>query len=188
MRIFISNSVRSNSVSAGGVDANSALSNVSRAKRIKLGFTLVEVLVVILVVSLAAAFAVANFRSDDRQVARDEARRLAALLTQARDEAITSGSSLAWRVDPAGYSFLRRGPDRTWQPFAADEAFRPYRLPSTMQFSAVEIAGRRLDREDVLVFSSTGIAPPFKIVIALNAERITVRSDTPARIVVERVE
>jgi general secretion pathway protein H len=149
------------------------------------GFTLVEVLVVIVVITFAAALVVVNLRGDDRAIARDEARRLAALLTQARDEAIATGSSLAWQAEGSGYRFLRRAPDRSWQPFPPEETFRARTLPAPMQFAAIEVSGQAIEARDALLFPSSGMVPPFRIVLAYNAERIGIRADTPARIVVE---
>lgn len=145
-------------------------------------------LVVVLVIGLTVALVSVKLQRDDRQIVRDEARRLAALLTQARDEAITTGASLAWHGGGNTYGFLRRNPARAWQPFDEAEIFRRRTLPEAMRLASVEIAGHPATGEDVLVFSSTGVVPPFRMVFAYGTERVSVRSETPARITVERVE
>ena len=152
------------------------------------GFTLVEILVVVLLIGLTVALVTVKLQRDDRQIVNDEARRLAALLAQARDEAITTGASLGWRGAINGYAFLRRGAERNWQPFTEGEVFRKRVLPDAMQFAAIEIAGRTAGSEEVLVFSSTGVVPAFRMILAYGAERVSVTADNPARIRVERLQ
>jgi general secretion pathway protein H len=149
------------------------------------GFTLIEILVVVVLIAITVTLVAVRLQPDDRQIAREEATRLAALLTQARDEAITTGAALAWRGAPDGYRFLRRDKERVWQPFPPDEVFRPRSLTPPLALAAVEIAGRPAGPEDMLVFSSTGVSPPFRIVLQFNAQAVAVSSDNPAQIRVD---
>jgi general secretion pathway protein H len=71
------------------------------------GFTLLEVLVVIVIIGIIASMAIVSTRvlGGDHEMDK-EARRLAAVLTQAREEAMLQGRDLGLRVDGRGYDFL----------------------------------------------------------------------------------
>ena len=142
-------------------------------------------LVVALIIGLAIAVVAVRLQPDDRQILRDEALRLSALLTQARDEAIASGSSLAWRGDPTGYGFLRRDANRLWAPFPNTDIFRRRDLRAPLELSGVEISGRAAATENFLVFSPSGMVLPFRITLTLNGERVAVRADYPTRIEID---
>ena len=71
------------------------------------GFSLVELMVVVALVGLAATAVVLTL-PDPRGRLDDEAARLAARLSLARDEAVLSGRATAVRLDADGYAFLRR--------------------------------------------------------------------------------
>jgi general secretion pathway protein H len=74
------------------------------------GFTLVELLVTVGVIALAAGLVALSVSGERRQV-REETDRLAALFRIAQSEARTSGRSLVWRADAAGYTFEYLGAD-----------------------------------------------------------------------------
>jgi general secretion pathway protein H len=152
------------------------------------GFTLIEVLVVVVILALTATFVVVKLQPDDRATLREEALRLSVLLQQARDEAIASGASVAWRGEPGGYGFMRRNSERRWEPIAGDDVFRARRLPEPMRMTDVEIGGRKAQPEDVLVFTPSALNQPYRIVLSLNAYRLRVRSDHFAQLIVENDE
>ena len=149
------------------------------------GFTLVEVLVVVVLIAITVLIVTVRIAPDDRDALKDEASRLAALLSQARDEAILTGSSLAWRVEGDGYVFLQRARDRTWAPFDGEGAFRQRALMPPVQLLGFEIAGRAAEAGELLVFPSSGMALPFRIVLGANALRMSVRSDTGAQVLLQ---
>src|SRR5262245_23773627 len=71
------------------------------------GFTLLEVLVVVVIIAILATAVTVKIAPDLRQTLREEAVRLAVLLTHARDEAIVTGAPLAWQSTPDGYRFVQ---------------------------------------------------------------------------------
>ena len=159
------------------------------------GFTLIEILVVMVLIAIVVSLATVRFQRDDRQILRDEALRLASLLTHARDEAITTGVALGWQTNGSGYRFMRRGASREWEDLSADDILRPRTLPSPIQFIAVEVAdpgtsaraksaGRR-EGNPVVVFLPSAANKPFRVVMELNGTRIRLRAEQSADIVIE---
>jgi general secretion pathway protein H len=142
------------------------------------GFTLVELLVVIVIIATLVSLIAVRLSPDARQGLREEAVRLAALLGHARDEAIATGAPLAWQRTDAGYQFLQRGSDRTWQPIMnGDASLRARALPAGVSVAAIETATSATGGTPTIVLSPTGLADPFRITLALGEHRVQVASD-----------
>ena len=141
------------------------------------GFTLVEVLVVVVIIAILVALVAVQLSPDARQSLREEGTRLAALLAHARDEAIVTGAPLAWQHTDAGYRFLQRGPDRTWQPVDQDASLRVRVLPTGVSVAGIETPATANGGNSMIVLSPTGIADPFRITLALGEHRVQVASD-----------
>ena len=166
-----------------------------RRGRSSAGFTLIEILVVMVLIAIVVSLATVRFQRDDRQILRDEAQRLASLLTHARDEAITTGVALGWRTDGSGYRFMRRGASREWEDLAADDILRPRTLPSPIQFVGVEVADPGTsarakkaggsEANPVVVFLPSAANKPFRVMMELNGARIRLRAEQSADIVIE---
>jgi general secretion pathway protein H len=147
------------------------------------GFTLIEVMVVVVLIAITLSVTFAKFAPDERDVVRSEAVRLATSLQQAQDEAVVTGVAFAWRGEPEGYEFLRRGADRTWVPLGATEVLSPRRLPSPVRLVDVEIEGQKIVAGALVVLSPSGRASPVRVVLAANNERVAVDLGTSARVV-----
>jgi len=109
------------------------------------GFTLIELLVVatIAAVLVGVAMLSINFGGADEQV-EEEARRLAALLQLAADDAILRHRELGLRVTTAGYAFYhldQSGEQPTWQPLDKDRRLRERSWPQALEVE-MEIDGQ----------------------------------------------
>jgi len=164
------------------------------------GFTLIEVLVVLVILGVVVAMIAVNFAPDPRQNLDTEARRLALLLEQARDEAMTSGSSIAFSAEDQGYRFWQHEaqavpeaapdnnwPGKDWKPHADSEVFRPRQLPQ-----AVVVVELRINQQPTakdaqrIIFAPSGMALPFRLTLASGLHRIAITGNGMGQIGVEK--
>lgn len=119
------------------------------------GFTLVEVLVVLAIIGVMAGIAVVGLGSADRSAtAEAEARRLAASIQLAADEALIADRPAALSWDGDGYAFL------VWDPAAAQ--WRGH--------EGVELAARHELAGDIVLASDDPAGP-----VALGDRAVPVR-------------
>jgi general secretion pathway protein H len=101
------------------------------------GFTLLEVLVVVVIIGIITTMAVVSTRvlGGDHEMDQ-EARRLVAVLTQARDDAMLEGRDVGLRIDARGYDFLRYdGRVEQWDLVSDDPLLRERTLPDGLEAS-----------------------------------------------------
>lgn len=152
------------------------------------GFTLIELLVVIVIlgISVAAVLPSIGLLQDDRELQR-EARRLAALIELAAEEAAMQSRDYGLRFGLHGYRFYEQDPQTgAWVELAGDEILRErtladdLRLNLTLEsrdirlFEAIEGDRQRRDPDDgpdpgptphVLLLSS-GDTTPFELTLS----------------------
>ncbi|RMD79145.1 MAG: type II secretion system protein GspH, partial [Gammaproteobacteria bacterium] len=133
-----------------------------------------EVLVVVLIVALLASLASLSL-GGRRDRAGEEARRLAALLELAAQEAVLQGRELGVELRPEGYRFLVLGEGprgRRWLPLSGDRLLRERRLPPSVLVEELEVEGREAlpagagEALGRLYFLSSGEATPFRLRLA----------------------
>jgi len=111
------------------------------------GFTLIEILVVIVIISIivSAATIAVGVLGRDRQ-AEDQARRLWAVMQQAREESELQGLDAGLYLAVGAYEFLRFQPrSNAWQPIPEDPLYVPRKMPPGLSFRA------RLDGRDIVL-------------------------------------
>lgn len=143
------------------------------------GFTLIELMVVLLIIGLTVGFVTLSINTGGaaRQT-EEEARRLAALIELARQEAVLRSQELAIEFRRDGYRFLRLA-EQKWLPLGDDELLRQRALPSGIEL-ALDLEGDDVtlsttpEQETPHVFLlSSGESSPF-IVTLTTADRTTV--------------
>ena len=144
------------------------------------GFTLIEILAVLVIVGIVIALARVQYARSPAQTLEGEARRLALMLELARDEAMTSGCTLAWTARSDAHQLQCR---RRQAAGAADDglyAKRPW--SGTVALERVSIAGVPAARDSPLLFTPSGINAPFELVLAMDGNRVHVAGDVLGRV------
>ena len=160
------------------------------------GFTLIELLVVLVVIGIVVATIQINFFSDDARRLRNEGERMAALLSALADESVTSGQPLAVSFSEAGYAFWQRTPDAggrnindLWRSRPGDELFSNRELQGEIRIAEVRVRQHPIslseNKLERVVFSPSGMHPPFSVLLALGNLRVQVISDAIGNLRVE---
>ncbi|HEY7237544.1 MAG TPA: GspH/FimT family pseudopilin [Burkholderiales bacterium] len=150
------------------------------------GFTLIEVLVVLAIMAVVATVAVVAIPGD-AAAARDEARRLAALLESAMREARASGSSIAWSAERQGYAFWQRDEDGDWVPYPRSSLYRSRALAGSTELIQVLVDGRNLAPGERVVFAPYGLRSELFATLAGAGDQYTIQGDVIGRVSFARV-
>ena len=159
--------------------ATGTSSNARRPRRLPgraSGFTLLEVLVVIVIIGIITSMAVVSTRvlGGDHEMDQ-EARRLVAVLGQAREDAMLEGRDVGVRIDARGYDFLRYdGRTEQWLLEGEDPLLRERALPEGLEAELwlesrpVKLAARSAPTENAaplpqVVLMASGDAIPFEL-------------------------
>jgi len=149
------------------------------------GFTLIEILVVLVIVGIAVALVSVNFATPPERRLREAGERLLMAMQAAQIDALTTGKSLAWKSDGAGYAFFRRADDRTWSVTLSGEPFAPAPFGYSTSLALVEINQRGVEPGTPLVFSASGTGEPFRVVLEATGEQLVIAGDTGGEIRLE---
>ena len=105
-------------------------------RRSETGFSLIEILVVISIIGIVTSIALLSLGllGEDREL-QTEARRFAALVEVAQDEAMLQGRELGLELMATSYRFVEYDPFTfQWGELYGDEIFRPRQLPEGAEF------------------------------------------------------
>lgn len=118
------------------------------------GFTLIELLVVMVLIGVLVGLVTVSTAATPSRLFRDDAERVAVILSAAREEAQVRSRPIRVEFDARGYRFLERTPDG-WIALIGDELLKPraWRMPVESVFlqsadgaAAVEFGREAIDR------------------------------------------
>ncbi|MDR3428588.1 MULTISPECIES: type II secretion system minor pseudopilin GspH [Silvimonas] len=152
------------------------------ARRIQRGFTLIEILVALALIGIILGLAVVKLGQSDAQVSEHEARRLAAVLEDARDEAIAGGRTIGWSTDGHGYQFWVQDDQNNWQAIPNHEVLKPYELPENLRVTKQTANLRDLRLGERIVFEASGVNQPFTVEMTLGQSEWMLEGDVMGRV------
>ncbi len=121
------------------------------------GFTLIELLVALVIGAIIVSLVAVSGGPNEARAFRQEAERLAQLLSLAREEAQVRGAPIRFVSDQNGYRFVIFK-DRQWRPLEGDQLLRPRAWEARTRVELV-----RADGLDVVEFGREMIDPPFRV-------------------------
>ena len=141
------------------------------------GFTLLEVLVVVVIIGIITTMAVisVNVLGGDHEM-QQEAERLQAILTQAREDAMLQSRDIGLRVDDSGFEFLEYdGRRELWHVIPDDPLLRARALPEGLHLALrmedrdVQLKPRQPETErdpisPQVVLQASGDLVPFDVI------------------------
>lgn len=142
------------------------------------GFTLIEIIVVMVIIVIMAGMVSVNMRPSDKRLLQDEVERVALLIEQARDEAMTSGKHLGWSINGQRVVFWLVENDG-WAPGvdSGDDFYRDRLLDSDVRLVRLKVGEKEAPPKTRIVFSPSGDVVPFELTFALNAAVATVSAN-----------
>lgn len=160
-----------------------------RSQRVSLGYTLIEIMVVLAMISIVLGLTVANFQTDERQLLKQEARRLALLLSHASTRTSSLGKPIAWRADSGRYTFFQYNIEKNdWGLIENDSPLRVRYLPEQVAIKKLTIAGQLAQKNEMIVFSTSGVNMAFSITLSLEHASINVEGDSLGNVTVSEVK
>lgn len=99
------------------------------------GFTLIELLVVLLIIGVITSLATIAFQDNRAEELEREARRLAALVELAGEEAALKSQVIGIRFASDGYGFYRFNAERKWVEIEDDRQLRSRTLPESVDLA-----------------------------------------------------
>jgi general secretion pathway protein H len=143
-------------------------------RRRRLGFTLIEMLVVLLIMGILVGLVSAIAQPDERALLRVEAERLAQLLDLAATESRLTGKPVAWTADGPGYRFWLFSEDAGWYEIRDEDTLRARTLPQGVTISNLLVENLRSPEHMRLEFNPNGPTVSFSIEMSLGAAHYTV--------------
>lgn len=143
------------------------------------GFTLLEILVVVVIIGVMASVFLISVDLGENNAARDQARRFAALVRLAGQEAMLGSRDMAVELFADGYRFVINE-DQQWRP-VDDSVLGSQQLPAGVNWQ-IHIDGNR-ESTDVaaaaevprIYLFSTGEMTPFEIIMGVDGEHDSYR-------------
>lgn len=124
---------------------------------------------------------------DQGDIVREEARRLAVLLQNARQQAILEGRPYGFVLTRDGYRFLRLDEQHRLSPVSGDALFRERVLPPAVRLQPFQPSDEEPDedaneRPGLIVFDPSGVFPAFTMRLESEGIAWYVRGRTDGQI------
>ncbi len=156
-----------------------------RRARFTRAFTLLELLVVLVIIGVVISMVSLSIGTHNREtVLSEQARRLAALIDMAGEQAIVSSEPFGVRFSPTGYRFLVLD-GKKWRAVSNDDLLRPRRLAAGMRIT-LEISGEPVplaaagdDLKPHVFLYTTGERTPFTATLRIGTDGPAVRVTGP---------
>ena len=154
-------------------------------RRLRRGFTLIEILVVLVIIALAGGAAALALAPDERGSTLREARRFAGAIEYAAARAQSRGETLGVSASGGVLRFWRRDPSSArWQSID-DDVLAAHTLPSPLAAAAVTYAGQRVQGDVIVPLRATGRNEPFAFVVNSPAWRVVLIADPLNRVALD---
>lgn len=160
-----------------------------------MGFTLIELLVVLIIIGIVVAMIGVNLAPSPRQTLQTEAQRLALLLQQARDEAMTSGRRVAISIEKQEYRFWQASANldksgessNTWIPHSDQALSKQRNLADAIRVEETRINQLPVDLHlQKIIFTPSGMVLPFRITLSDGVSRISISGNAIGQIEVDK--
>jgi general secretion pathway protein H len=143
------------------------------------GFTLIELLVVVFIIGLLASLTVLSINIGVDPKFEQEAKRVAAILRLANEEAIMNATDYVMRLGKTGYDFAQFTADGKIEPLEeTDGVFRARELPDGILLSAM-ISGEEVplsveisEESPAIYVLSSGEMTPFQVIVENEDETV----------------
>lgn len=149
----------------------------------KSGFTLMELLLVIAIAGITLGLASLSLGPNDARALQDDARRIAALMQLADDEAILRDRAILFEADAQRYRFLIRQ-QGAWSPMSGDELLRA-RMFSRPPVSLSVVPDNGSKGIVRIVFEPRPIGTPFALKLSSRTATAGIRADGLGQYAVE---
>ena len=153
--------------------------------RQKAGFTLIELLVVLAILAISATAVALVATPGEAAAAREDARRLAALLESAMHESRASGHAIAWSAERHRYAFWYRGEDGDWALYPQQSVYRTRTLRG--ELTAVRVDGRDLAPGERVVFAPYGLGSALQAIVASAGAQYSIEGNPIGRVTLARI-
>lgn len=132
-------------------------------RKLKNGFTLIEIMVVVVIAAVLISAVALSFPPVGDKLLKENADRFSALITLAQDEAILQSTELAVEVTPSGYSFYQNI-DNSWVEFSEipfTKRLLPTEISTKMYLDGILINLKDRDKDipQVVILSSGEMTP-----------------------------